>query len=58
MYTKKGSGWDSDFISNVVVGYITCDSQILIADITVEPAVQRFLYESEAFGSSFWRESV
>ena len=29
-----------------------------IAVITVEPAVQRFSCESEAFGSSFWRESV
>ena len=29
-----------------------------IAVITVEPAVQRFSRESDAFGSSFWRESV
>ena len=29
-----------------------------IAVITVEPAVQRFSRESEAFGSSFWRKSV
>ena len=31
---------------------------MLIAVITVEPAVQRFSHEREAFGSSFWRESV
>ena len=36
--------------------YVTCHPPIAV--ITVEPAVQQFLGESKAFGSSFWRESV
>ena len=32
--------------------------RIRIVVIIVEPAVHRFSHESEAFGSSFWRESV
>ena len=41
----------------VVLLWVICNTAT-IAVITVEPAVLRFLRESEAFGSSFWRESV
>ena len=37
---------------------LTSGPNIQIAIITVEPAVQQFSRESEAFGSLFWRESV
>ena len=45
--------------SSVICAEVTCFTHVTpIAVITVAPAVQRFSRESEAFGSSFWRESV
>ena len=51
-HVQWGAWWDFKQMTNWLTALKT------IAVITVEPAVQRFSRESEAFGSSFWRECV